>query len=163
MSARGRRPKPTWMKVISGNPGNRKLNDDEPIPLGDLKDPPAWLADATIPEDRRDMLAESWRYAIEHAPPGLLRCLDRSVLATWVVADVLHRRAVMKVMEFGEVVKTPSGPMQSPYLSIANKQAQLKIRLESEMGFTPSSRSRVKVGKTKGAGNPFDDLKEITD
>ncbi len=33
--------------------------------------------------------------------------------------------------------------MQSPYLAIINKQAQLLQRAAAEMGFTPASRSRV--------------------
>ena len=34
-------------------------------------------------------------------------------------------------------------PMQSPYLAIANKQAQIMTKAAIEMGFTPASRSRI--------------------
>lgn len=38
MAARGRKPKPTALKVLEGNPGKRPLNDHEPIPpKGELK------------------------------------------------------------------------------------------------------------------------------
>jgi hypothetical protein len=44
------------------------------------------------------------------------------------------------------MVKSPSGfPMQSPYVAVANKQAELMIRIAAEFGFTPSSRSRIAV------------------
>jgi phage terminase small subunit len=33
--------------------------------------------------------------------------------------------------------------MQSPYLAIANRQAELMMRIASEFGFTPASRSRI--------------------
>ena len=33
MAARGRKPKPTALKVLEGNPGKRPLNGHEPIPL----------------------------------------------------------------------------------------------------------------------------------
>ena len=33
--------------------------------------------------------------------------------------------------------------MQSPYLAIANKQAQIMTKAAIEMGFTPASRSRI--------------------
>ena len=36
-------------------------------------------------------------------------------------------------------------PIQSPYISIINKQASLMIKAASEMGFTPASRSRVEI------------------
>jgi phage terminase small subunit len=33
--------------------------------------------------------------------------------------------------------------MQSPYLTIANRQAEIMLRVASEFGFTPASRSRI--------------------
>jgi phage terminase small subunit len=42
------------------------------------------------------------------------------------------------------MVKSPSGyPIQSPYLAIANRQAEIMMRIASEFGFTPASRSRI--------------------
>jgi 2-succinyl-5-enolpyruvyl-6-hydroxy-3-cyclohexene-1-carboxylate synthase len=35
--------------------------------------------------------------------------------------------------------------MQSPYLAIANKQAQIMTKAAIEMGFTPASRSRISI------------------
>ena len=34
-------------------------------------------------------------------------------------------------------------PVQSPYLAIANRQAEIMMRIASEFGFTPASRSRI--------------------
>jgi len=42
------------------------------------------------------------------------------------------------------MVKSPTGfPMQSPYVAIANRQAEIMMRIASEFGFTPASRSRI--------------------
>ena len=42
------------------------------------------------------------------------------------------------------MVKSPTGfPMQSPYLAVANRQAEIMMRIASEFGFTPASRSRI--------------------
>jgi phage terminase small subunit len=42
------------------------------------------------------------------------------------------------------MVKSPTGyPIQSPYVSIANRQAEIMMRIASEFGFTPASRSRI--------------------
>ncbi|MFZ3226441.1 MAG: P27 family phage terminase small subunit [Xanthobacteraceae bacterium] len=42
------------------------------------------------------------------------------------------------------IVKTQRGfPIQSPYVSIANRQAEIMMRIASEFGFTPASRSRI--------------------
>jgi P27 family predicted phage terminase small subunit len=155
---RGRRPKPTWLKIVAGNPGKRPLNDDEPQPIGDLLDPPEWFSDSQ---------KEGWRYAIASAPPGLLKRLDRSVLTVWVGAEALHREASIKVTQFGSVIKAPvtGTPMQSPYMAIMNKQAMIMLKSSAELGFSPSSRSRVKVGSSNSSkpGNGFGGLKELPD
>jgi phage terminase small subunit len=35
--------------------------------------------------------------------------------------------------------------MQSPYIAIANRQAEIMMRIASEFGFTPASRSRISM------------------
>lgn len=134
---RGRKPKPTHLKVVGGNAGKRALPKAEPKPSGNLKDAPDWLTESQL------LL---WDYAIASAPHGLLKRLDQSVLVTWVVAADLHRQATEKLNSGAMLIKTPNGmPVQSPYLAIVNKQAAIMIKAASEMGFTPSSRSRVEV------------------
>lgn len=152
---RGRKPKPTWLKVVAGNPGRRPLNEDEPIPVGDLADAPEWMTETQ---------KVGWRYAIEHAPLGLLKRLDRSVLVVWVVAEDLHRDAAEKVARFGSVIKMPGTgiPVASPYVGVLNKQAALMMKAASEMGFTPVARSRVKTENSgRRSDNPFEELKQI--
>ena len=52
--------------------------------------------------------------------------------------------AIQAIQKYGPLVKSPNGyPQVSPYLAIANKQAEIMIRIASEFGFTPASRSRI--------------------
>jgi P27 family predicted phage terminase small subunit len=103
-----------------------------------------------------DSQRESWGYAITNSPHGLLKALDRSVLAIWVVAEDLHREAAEKITQYGLLTKSPNAglPLQSPYLAIVNKQAQIMLKAAAELGFTPSSRSRVQVVPDR-SDNPF--------
>lgn len=134
---RGRKTKPTHLKVVAGNPGRRPLNTREPKPRGKLVDPPAWMN-----TDQR----EAWQYAIDHAPAGLLFKLDRSILAVWVVAECIHREATEKLQASGLLVKTKNGqPMQSPFLPIVNRQAVVMLRAAEQLGFSPSARARVEL------------------
>jgi P27 family predicted phage terminase small subunit len=135
---RGRKPVPTHLKRLHGNPSKRPINQREPIPEGDLHVAPSWLSDTQ---------REGWAYAITNAPHGLLKHLDRSVLAIWVVAEDLHREAAEKISQYGLLTKSPNAglPLQSPYLAILNKQAQIMLKAAGELGFTPSSRSRVQI------------------
>jgi P27 family predicted phage terminase small subunit len=141
---RGRRPKPTHLKLLEGNPGQRRLNENEPKPAGDLREPPEWFND----EQRR-----SWSYAIAHAPAGLLKRLDRGILVVWVTAECLHAAAAQKVTAFGMLAKSyaTGAPIPNPYLTIAAKQAQTMIKAAAELGFTPASRSRISV-EPEGSG-----------
>ena len=70
--------------------------------------------------------------------------LDRGALATYCGAYALWAEAMEQIQKYGTMVKSPTGyPIQSPYLSIANRQAELMMRIASEFGFTPASRSRI--------------------
>jgi P27 family predicted phage terminase small subunit len=52
--------------------------------------------------------------------------------------------AIEAINKYGSMVKSPTGyPIQSPYVSIANRQAELMMRIAAEFGFTPASRSRI--------------------
>ena len=135
---RGRKPVPTRLKVIRGNPGKRALNKNEPQPTGDLSDAPDWMTESQ---------KAGWNYAIEHAPQGLLRKLDRSVLTAWVVAEDLHRKASELVEKFGMLTKAPNTglPIQSPYLPVLNKQAAIMLKAGEQLGFSPASRSRIQL------------------
>jgi hypothetical protein len=69
------------------------------------------------------------------------------MLAIWVVAEDLHREAAEKIAQYGLLTKSPNAglPLQSPYLAILNKQAQIMIKAGAELGFSPASRTRVQV------------------
>lgn len=135
---RGRKPVPSYLKLLRGNPGKRPLNENEPVPAGDLSDAPDWMTESQ---------KTGWNYAIDNAPRGLLKKLDRSVLAAWVVAEDLHRRASEQIEKFGILTKAPNTglPIQSPYLPVVNKQAQIMLKAAEQLGFTPASRTRIQV------------------
>lgn len=133
---RGRKPKPTRLKVLTGNPGKHPLNHDEPRPEPAIPDCPPELGPAAQRE---------WHRLVgELASLRVLTNLDRAVLAAYCGAYALWAEAIEAVHKFGAMVKSPSGyPIQSPYVSIANRQAEIMMRIAGEFGFTPASRSRI--------------------
>jgi P27 family predicted phage terminase small subunit len=135
---RGRRPKPTRIKVLTGNPGKRPLNKYEPRPNPVVPDCPPELGPAAQRE---------WgRLVRELSSLNMVTQLDRAALATYCGAYALWAEATEAIQKFGAMVKSPTGyPMQSPYISIANRQAEIMMRIASEFGFTPASRSRISV------------------
>ena len=53
MAQRGRKPKPTAVKVLEGNPGKRSLNTAEPKPEKKAPRCPSWLEDEAKKEWKR--------------------------------------------------------------------------------------------------------------
>jgi P27 family predicted phage terminase small subunit len=133
---RGRRPKPSRLKILTGNPGKRPLNMAEPHPEPAIPDAPNELG----PVARKE-----WeRLVSELAPLRVLTNLDRAALAAYCGAYGLWAEATEAIQKYGTMVKSPTGyPIQSPYVSIANRQAEIMMRIASEFGFTPASRSRI--------------------
>jgi P27 family predicted phage terminase small subunit len=133
---RGRRPKPTRIKALTGNPGKRPLNPHEPRPEPALPECPPELSPAAQRE---------WtRLSVELSKLNLITNLDRGALATYCGAYGMWAEAMEQIQKYGTMIKSPTGfPVQSPYLSIANRQAEIMMRIASEFGFTPASRSRI--------------------
>lgn len=149
---RGRKTKPTHLKLLEGNPGKRAINKNEPKPIGDLCDPPSWMT---------NQQKDGWNYAITHAPQGMLKMIDQSALSVWVIAEDMHRDASKKVQTLGMLVKSPAGmPMQSPYLCILNKQAQIMLKAAEQLGFTPASRPRITSGDIEDTSYEIADARE---
>ena len=138
---RGRKPTPTRVKLLRGNPGHRPLNEGEPQPTP--------LAPACPPELSPAAKDEWNRIIAELVELGLMTRLDRAALAAYCQAYAMWSDAIQAVQKFGPLVKSPNGyPQVSPYLAIANKQAEIMIRIASEFGFTPASRSRIATGES---------------
>jgi phage terminase small subunit len=88
---RGRRPKPTRLKVLTGNPGKRPLNDSEPGPEVAIPDCPGELGENA----RRE-----WsRLVGELAALKLLTNFDRAALAAYCGAYALWAEATEAIQK----------------------------------------------------------------
>ncbi|WP_375173706.1 phage terminase small subunit P27 family [Pseudooceanicola sp.] len=135
---RGRKPKPTALKLLEGNPGGRPINHDEPKPTRSRPTCPSHLSPTAK--------AEWKRIAEEMENVGLLTRIDRVALAVYCQAYGKWVEAERKLAETPPLLKMPSGYIQvSPWVTISNKQAELMAKYMAELGLTPSARSRLSV------------------
>lgn len=135
---RGRKPKPTALKLIDGNPGKRPINGREPRFAAELPEPPAFL-DA---EGRRE-----WnRIALELYQQGVLTGVDRAALAAYCSWWSLFVKASTEMEEFGLMQTSESG-YESPsgWVNIKKQASEQMHKFMTEFGLTPSSRSRIKL------------------
>ena len=135
---RGRKPKPTRLKVIEGNPGHRPINGREPRPPQSQPSCPAHLSPTAKAEWKR--LAQTLNKI------GILTQVDRAALAAYCQSYGRWVEAERKLAETPVLLKTPAGYVQpSPWLAIASKQLELMARFMAELGLTPSARSRLAI------------------
>ena len=136
----GRKPKPTAVKKLEGNPGKRKLNTKEPNPGKGMPDCPAWL----LPEAKTEWI----RLSEKLNQMGVLTEIDRSAFAAYCQSYARWKEAEEFIEKHGTIVKTPSGYWQQvPQVSIAQTNLKVMLKFCSEFGLTPSSRSRMIAGE----------------
>jgi P27 family predicted phage terminase small subunit len=132
----GRKPKPTKLRLLEGNPGKRPIRKDEPDPA---------LAIPTCPPHLSEEAKKEW----ERVTPmleklGLLSQIDCAALSLYCQAWGRWVEAEEALRTYGVMVKSPNGfPMQSPYLAVANRAMEQIRAMLTEFGMSPSSRTRA--------------------
>jgi len=157
----GQKPKPTHLKLITGNPGKRALPRAEARAILALPAVPAHLTD--------DAKVEWGRVSDELYKIGLLSGIDRAALAAycqaygrWVAAErAIATMAAGDTLTAGLLIKTTNGnAIQNPLVGTANKAMADMVRYAAEFGMTPSARSRINATPAQnpqgGAIDPAD-------
>lgn len=147
---RGRKPVPTVLKMIRGNPGKRDLNTHEPQ-AGEL-------SMACPPELLEAEAQQEWvRTIVPAILIGQITETDRvlaiahcELWSTWrsQLADAARHPHVVAVGEHKH-------PMPNPARGMANKTLGMLVKVDSELGLSPASRSRV-TAIPKSSANPLD-------
>ena len=152
------RPKPTALKLLEGNPGKRKLLENEPKPYP--KAPP-------MPEYLDEKALEAW---------GILAPkLERIGLFTEIDGDMLAnvctlRSRLLAIRKYineenkslvAEVHKPdPDGGVRieykpSPYVVMEKQYMEIYRRHASEFGLSPRGRVGLSVGKDEDDGDDW--------
>lgn len=138
-----RETKPKGLKEIASSQHKLPPETKETEPVRILECPPE-LGPAARQE---------WdRIVSELTSKGVLSSFDRGPLAVYCNAYAQYFEAMQEVQKYGAMIKSPNGyPVQSPYLAVANRHADTMVRIASEFGFTPASRSRIFSFKLKNS------------
>ena len=138
----GRKPKPTALKVLEGNPGKRKLPENEPDPGRKMPSCPSWL----LPEAK----AEWKRLAKTLNQMGVLSEADRAAFAAYCQSWARWKEAQEHIDLEGSTFMGENGPRKSPWVAIANEAQAKMMSAASEFGMTPSSRTKIAAANEKG-------------
>lgn len=135
---RGRKPIPTELKILHGNPGRRPLPKHEPHPRTITPRAPAHL----------DSVGQrKWRQTVaELAALNLLTTLDLTALESFCVLYSRAYQADESLKATGMLIKTSNGNIvQNPLIGISNRAHLILAKYETEFGMTPSSRARIQA------------------
>jgi P27 family predicted phage terminase small subunit len=156
-SGSGKRPLPTAIKKLRGNPGHRSLNDAEPVPAREVPDIPEGLSELAIAE---------WNSIVpELACLGVLSKIDGKALGAYCECYAEWVQAKKEVTDRGILVKEPAYDKKgkeigyklkrNPAIAVKNEALKLMKSFLIEFGLTPASRARLHVEKPADP-DPFD-------
>ena len=136
----GRRPKPTQLKILEGNPGKRPLNLNEPHPRAGIPDTPEELGEIgrkhwleIVPElDRLNLLTLIDAGSLV----GLCMAYEQGMTADRILKGIYER------MTAGETQRNDLWELS--VLNAASKKSWNQYKAFcTEFGLTPASRSKL--------------------
>jgi P27 family predicted phage terminase small subunit len=138
MATAGRKPTPTKLKLLKGNPGGRPVNTQEPKPTPKAPQVPTWLS----PEAKQE-----WKRVVPELDRlGLLTLVDRSSLSAYCESWATFVKAQKDVTKRGVLVTGYRGSkVKNPSLQIARDAMQAIRGFAAEFGLTPSARTRLTI------------------
>ena len=148
---RGPKPKPTKLKILAGEKNKDRINQHEPeAPAGR---PP-------LPASLDDVGRRAWHALCDALESlGILSTVDALALQIYSECYSGYRHADDEVKKTGMVLTIDGKPRRNPYMAEVHQHRAELIRMHSEFGITPASRSRLVV---PGAEKAFDILDELT-
>lgn len=139
MARAGRKPKPTAVKELEGNPGGRPLNDQEPRP-----------APADIDHVPYKLLPKARRFWRDHASRldalGLLTEVDLPAFQMMATHYAVAVQAAEVIRDDGILTEDEHGLQRKhPALQVLRDHSAAFRTYAAEFGMTPSSRTRVRA------------------
>ncbi|MEU3020100.1 phage terminase small subunit P27 family [Nocardiopsis sp. NPDC007018] len=154
MGERGRKSKPTSLKILHGDREDR-INRDEPLPGQGEVVAPAWIVelDEASTGEHETALGVWNRLAPDLARKGVLTPWDVDQFAVFCDAVVRHREATRAVDREGALVEGQKGNLvRNPGIQIARDYADLMVKVGSRFGLTPGDRADLKIERETAHG-----------
>lgn len=137
---RGRKPVPTALKLLRGNPGKRAINREEPAPGALAPEPPEELQDEACRREWARVIAPAIARGQLTADDRVLAIAHCELWATW-------RSQLAEAAKHAHIVAVGRNkyPSPNPARVQANKTLTLLWKIDAELGFSPTARTRIKV------------------
>jgi P27 family predicted phage terminase small subunit len=143
-----RRPTPTQLKIVKGNPGGRPLNKAEPKPPTGIPPCPEWFATGSYSRQMWD------RVAADLDRMGVLTLVDATALEMLCIAYEEFRDADDQVAGEGLTFKRDGFIKKNPAVTVRSEAWRKVMNGLIEFGLTPAARTRVQTVPVN-TENPF--------
>jgi P27 family predicted phage terminase small subunit len=159
----GRRPKPTQIKILEGNPGKRKIEADDLQPEAGIPEMPKGMTFAAQRE---------WKFMCEALIElGVLTRVDGKALAAYCECYARWEEANKLITEYGQVIQVKFQDNEGNVI-IGDLKANPACKLSDmwlnrmksyliEFGLTPATRSKLKL-TPKPEVDEFDEIMNRT-
>ena len=145
----GRKPKPTELKRLQGNPGKRPLSTREPKPLTAVK----------VPRGMKGLPRVFWReHAGELERLKILTGVDAPAFRLMAEAYAFAVEAAAELRETGMTTEGRDGIKKNPLAQVFRDNALLYKSFAAEFGMTPSARARLQLPDTAEQLSLIDEL-----
>lgn len=135
---KGRKPKPTAQKKLAGNPGKRKLNEDEPqFDAVTNVEAPAHLADFKYAVEQWDTLAP------QLCTRGVMTVADLWNLEAFCLAYSTYRLSMAEANGQPTIMQDNGTLKKNPALSAANEALRQMQSLGAVLGIDPANRTKI--------------------
>ncbi len=150
------KPEPSAITKLKGNPGRKKINKDEPK---------YEKAEESAPKDLDKNGRELWNKLMKQVrEQGVLTKCDEALLFRYCEEWSTYKRALKELKKKENkdlMVKAKSGYLSpNPYISMKRESSRIMKSLESELGFSPTSRTKVAAVPTKPDDDKYAQLKK---
>ena len=152
---KGKKPTPTKLKILRGNPGRRPLPQDEPTPQATCPPPPAVLSSEA---------KKHWRIVVKQLyDADLMTNLDIDALMLYCQAYSTWVEAGKAIQKEGVLIKqaayggSTERLIQNPWLMVQQKAFDQMKAMLIEFGMSPSSRTRVRTVDKKQPDDGWND------
>lgn len=147
----GRKPTPTRLKALAGNPGKRALNNHEPQTGA--------LTDAVAPDWLDPLGKAAWTFLCPRLIAAkVLTETDLHNLEAFCAAYSRWRRGEEQLATDGLTITNDKGTLtKHPAATIVNEALRQMTSYGAALGLSPADRGRIKVPGGEGP-NPFNNL-----
>ncbi len=156
---RGRKPKPTILKLISGNPGKHVPTKQLEAQLA--SEPEINDTAPGCPEQLQDVERDCWDYLVsEMSRMGTLDSSLRGDMVAYCCSWATWHKATQELAKTGsEIVRIDGKLQKNPWLTVRNEALRDLSHYGGNLGLNLSQRAKIKFEPKPKSADPWSALK----